>query len=103
MRDEAERSHLKGDRPMNEQLRMAQHVGRWPSGAKLTAVKGPGTPIVASDPSADRSARDATAKAARDADSTLTRDDYFDDPTGKVCPMFAHVRVAFPRNVLGAK
>lgn len=96
VRVEAERLRTRpGFQPMNENLLMAQLVGRWPSGAKLVRPDGPDDEVAARDPCPD-----AAAKGSR---ATLTRDDYYDDRSGRVCPVSAHVRASFPRIVRGAK
>lgn len=95
--DEAARvlHDVKGVRPMTPDLLMAQLVGRWPSGAKLVRPEGPNDENATKDPFPNESAKPPRG--------TITRDDYFEDRNGRACPMFAHVRVAFPRSVRDAK
>ncbi len=80
-----------GVSPMSPSILRAKLIGRWPSGAKLSAPDGPfgsADPVPGGKP--DQEMRQISA------------DDFRQDPLGDGCPLFAHVRNANPRRAGGA-
>jgi hypothetical protein len=91
MREEAERLRRAGyGGAMNAELLAAKLVGRWPSGDKLAK----------SGLTQEAAARDPGGLGAADVERAreISEDDFANDPYGDGCPLFSHVRRAYPRD-----